>query len=128
MTDKLVTYKRRNYGFINLTEFPIRFRSIGIEACERVLDTENADLHKWYALLLGSRIEYLPIKEKLENGMRFEKHVKKALSLRASDPTLHYLLGRFKYSVSGLGWIEKKVRSNLGHIHSFILRGIKHMK
>ncbi|XP_043278285.1 regulator of microtubule dynamics protein 2-like [Venturia canescens] len=85
----------------------------GIEVCERVLEMDHADLHKWYALLLGSRTDYLPIKEKLENGMRFEKHVKKALSLRPSDPTLHYLLGRFKYSVAGLSWIERKVCATL---------------
>lgn len=85
------------------------FFCTGIQACERVLDVEHADLHKWYALMIGSRTEYLPIKEKLESGHRFEKHVKKALSLRPMDSTLHHLIGRFKYTVSSLTWIEKKV-------------------
>jgi hypothetical protein len=32
----------------------------------------------------------------------FKQHVDKALALRPDDPSLHHLLGRFKYEVSVL--------------------------
>jgi len=33
----------------------------------------------------------------------------KALEIRPNDADLHHLLGRFKYEVANLGWIERKV-------------------
>ncbi|XP_034936500.1 regulator of microtubule dynamics protein 1-like [Chelonus insularis] len=85
----------------------------GIKACEQFLDEEHADLHKWYAMLVGSRTEYLPNKEKLLAGKTFEKHVRLALKLRPEDPILNHLLGRFQYSVLELNWIQRKICETL---------------
>ncbi|KAK0181262.1 hypothetical protein PV327_003558 [Microctonus hyperodae] len=85
----------------------------GIQFCENLLDEEHADLHKWYAMLVGLRTEHLPIKDRLSAGKCFEKHVRLALQLRPTDSTLNHLLGRFQYTVSGLTWIEKKICETL---------------
>lgn len=42
------------------------------------------------------------MREKIEDGYVFKQHVDKALALRPDDPSLHHLLGRFKYEVSVL--------------------------
>lgn len=74
-----------------------------------MVDLEHADLHKWYAILLGMHSDFLPVKGKISNGYKFKEHLTKALQLRPDDSTLYYLLGRFKFEVSGLSWIERKV-------------------
>jgi hypothetical protein len=63
------------------------------------LDDHNADAHKWYAITLGSCGDFLPLKEKIENGYVFKQHVDKAISLRPMDYSLYHLLGRFEYEV-----------------------------
>ncbi|XP_057338711.1 regulator of microtubule dynamics protein 1-like [Microplitis mediator] len=85
----------------------------GIKSCQKFLDTDNVDLHKYYALLVGLRTEYLPTKEKLAAGKEFEKHVKLALKLSPDDALLNHLLGRFQYSVSNLTWFERKICETL---------------
>lgn len=42
-----------------------------------------------------------------------------ALEIRPSDADLHHLLGRFKYEVANLSWIEKKVCLILTHQNQF---------
>lgn len=81
----------------------------GINACEKLLNISNAHLHKWYAILVGVYGEFLPIAEKIKNGYRFKEHVMKALEISPNDADLHHLLGRFKYEVANLSWIERKV-------------------
>ncbi|XP_015184498.1 PREDICTED: regulator of microtubule dynamics protein 1-like [Polistes dominula] len=85
--------------------------SEGLKACERVIDVEDADLHKWYAILIGTHGEYLPTAEKIKNGTVFKNHVMIALKIRPKDPSLHHLLGRFQFELSGLSWFEKKLAS-----------------
>ncbi|XP_050450034.1 regulator of microtubule dynamics protein 1-like [Cataglyphis hispanica] len=85
----------------------------GIDACEKLLNIPNADLHKWYAILVGVYGEFLPITEKIKNGYRFKEHVMKALKINPNDADLHHLLGRFKYEVANLSWIERKVATTL---------------
>lgn len=51
--------------------------------------------------------------KKIEDGYVFKQHVDKALALRPDDPSLHHLLGRFKYEVATLSWIERKLAGTL---------------
>ncbi|KAL1502724.1 hypothetical protein ABEB36_007828 [Hypothenemus hampei] len=83
----------------------------GIEACKSALNVapEHAEVHKWYAVLIGSRTNFVPIQEKLNEGRLFKFHVDKAVSINPDDYSLHYMLGRFSYDVAGLKWYEKKV-------------------
>ncbi|XP_076281953.1 regulator of microtubule dynamics protein 1 isoform X2 [Lasioglossum baleicum] len=85
----------------------------GIEQCEKILDIENADLYKWYAILIGLNGDYLSTADKIKNGVRFKTYVLKALEMQPDDKELHYLLGRFKFEIANLTWIEKKVAATL---------------
>uniref|UniRef100_A0A6M2DD14 Regulator of microtubule dynamics protein 1 n=1 Tax=Xenopsylla cheopis TaxID=163159 RepID=A0A6M2DD14_XENCH len=89
--------------------------SKGLINAEKALELNetNSECHKWYAILMGSRVEFLGIKDKIEEGFIFKKHVERALELNSGDPYLYHLLGRFKYEVSGLTWIERKLASSL---------------
>lgn len=77
------------------------------------LDESDAEAHKWFAVTVGSRGEFLGTREKIEDGYVFKQHVDKALALRPDDPSLHHLLGRFKYEVATLSWIERKLAGTL---------------
>lgn len=64
------------------------------------LDESHAEAHKWFAITVGTRGQFLGTREKIEGGFLFKQHVDKALALQPDDPLLHHLLGRFKYEVS----------------------------
>lgn len=109
-------YARSCYKYSNCTtDVNVRKAVIcaGIDACEKLLATSNADLHKWCGILVGVNGDFLPIAEKIKNGYRFKEHVMKALEIRPNDADLHHLLGRFSYEVANLGWIERKIAATL---------------
>ncbi|KAG5899574.1 hypothetical protein JTB14_022904 [Gonioctena quinquepunctata] len=89
--------------------------SKGIKACSVALElkADSADIHKWYAILVGSRSDFVSLQEKISDGHLFKKHVDAALSFRPSDPSLHHMLGRFDFEVASLKWYERKVASAL---------------
>jgi hypothetical protein len=64
------------------------------------LDESHAEAHKWFAITVGSRGEFLGQRERVEAGLLFKEHVEKGLKLQPNDPSLHHLLGRFKYEVN----------------------------
>lgn len=78
----------------------------GIEACRKALEInfDHAEIHKWLAILIGSRSEMVSTKEKINDGHLFKKHVDLALGLNPNDPSLHHMLGRFDYEVASLKW------------------------
>ncbi|GJQ85382.1 hypothetical protein Trydic_g10156 [Trypoxylus dichotomus] len=82
----------------------------GIEFCQAGLkiNSKVADIHKWYAILVGSRSDFQSMKDKISDGYLFKKHIDIALRLNPLDPTLHHLLGRFAYEVASLRWYERK--------------------
>ncbi|RZC31810.1 hypothetical protein BDFB_012671, partial [Asbolus verrucosus] len=87
----------------------------GIEACTSALNhkPELADVHKWLAILVGTRTKFQPIKEKILDGHLFKKHVDAAIRLNPGDPTVHHMLGRFEYDLAELKWYERKVAAAL---------------
>lgn len=84
---------------------------LGEEAVSK--NSKSADCHKWAAIAIGSVSDFLPTKQKIENGSRFKDHVDIAISLNPSDSTLHHMLGRFSVEIAKLSWIERKVASTL---------------
>jgi hypothetical protein len=76
--------------------------NVGVGYAEQALtlDESHAEAHKWFAVTVGSRGEFLGVNERIEAGSLFKKHVDKALALQPRDPYLHYLLGRFNYEVN----------------------------
>ena len=84
----------------------ITLLNVGIEACESAMssDPDSANCHKWYAILIGSKSELLPLKEKIVSGYVFKEHVDQAIRLNPSDSDLRHLLGRFSYEIASLKW------------------------
>lgn len=83
----------------------------GVEACNSALKLkpELAEVHKYLAILIGSRSDYQPMKERILDGHLFKKHVDEAIKLNPQDPHLHHMLGRFAYEISELKWwVERK--------------------
>lgn len=95
--------------------FKCHFYFLALTRAQRSLQLNDysANAHKWYAITLGSKGEYVSINEKIKNGFTFKEHVDRAVRLNPKDPSLHYLLGRFCLEVSTLGWVERKVASTL---------------
>ncbi|XP_044260504.1 regulator of microtubule dynamics protein 1-like [Tribolium madens] len=83
----------------------------GVEACNAALGLrpELANVHKWLAILLGSRTKFQPLKDKILDGLKVKQHVEAALRLSPHDSVLHHMLGRFCYDMAALKWYERKV-------------------
>lgn len=98
------------------------------------IDESSSEAHKWFAIVIGSRGEYVGIKEKIEDGYEFKKHIDRAAELAPQDHTVKHLLGRlfscptfnssyqikmppicsrFCYEVAELSWLERKMAATL---------------
>lgn len=65
--------------------------------------------HKWYSILLSAVGDFSSTKEKIQNSFEIKNHALKALELKPKDPTTLHLIGRWCYSVAGIGWMERKI-------------------
>ncbi|KAM5235138.1 regulator of microtubule dynamics protein 3 [Ctenodactylus gundi] len=87
----------------------------GKEEAEAALEKgdESAECHQWYAVLCGQLAEHEGIQKRIQSGFSFKEHVDKAIALQPENPSTHFLLGRWCYQVSHLGWLEKKTAAAL---------------
>jgi len=85
--------------------------AVGAEAV--AADDASSEGHKWYAIAVGVRGEFLGIKEKILDGFEFKRHIDRASELAPTDHTVQHLLGRFCYEVAELSWWERKMAATL---------------
>lgn len=77
------------------------------------LDPNNVKCHKWYCASVGKMTKHVSIKQKIQFGQIFKKHVDIAIKLDPKDYLLHYMLGRFCYELSSLSWVERKIANTV---------------
>ncbi|NXL62039.1 RMD3 protein, partial [Chordeiles acutipennis] len=116
--DFLWRLARAHSDMCEITEDPDERRSYaadGKEELEIALKKwdQSAECHQWYAILCGQLSERESIQKRIQTGYIFKEHIDKAIELKPEDPKSYYLLGRWCYQVSHLGWLEKKTASAL---------------
>lgn len=71
---------------------------------------EKPEAHKWYAIcVVEFQKQKGSTKEEIKGGFMFYKHATKALELDDSDPSVHYMMGKFCFAVAKLSYFERKV-------------------
>jgi len=87
----------------------------GMEVAKRALEFGETHYacHKWYGVLLSQTGNYLGNKVKIGNAMTIKKHFEKAIELKPSDATSHYLIGMWCFNCANLAWYERKIASAL---------------
>ncbi|XP_063187645.1 regulator of microtubule dynamics protein 3 isoform X2 [Chroicocephalus ridibundus] len=116
--DFLWRLARAHSDMSEITEDTVEKRSYasdGKEEMEIALQKwdQSAECHQWYAVLCGQLAEHESIQKRIQTGYVFKEHIDKAIALKPEDPKSHYLLGRWCYQVSHLGWLEKKTAAAL---------------
>jgi len=70
---------------------------------------EKPEAHKWYAIcVVEFQKQKGSTKEEIKGGFMFYKHATKALELDDSDPSVHYMMGKFCFAVAKLSYFERK--------------------
>jgi tetratricopeptide (TPR) repeat protein len=80
-----------------------------LQAAEAAVKLEdgNGQAHKWNGILLGSKGNFLPTKEKIANAYVIRDHFTKAAECMPNDATAHHCLGVWCWQILQIGYIER---------------------
>lgn len=89
--------------------------SKGVQTGEAAIqaDGNNFQAYKWYAILLGSNIQFMDTQNKIISGYKYKENIEKAVELNPQDAFCHYLLGRYCFEVYMLPWYMRKAAAAL---------------
>eukprot|EP01117_Protostelium_nocturnum_P000214 TRINITY_DN10291_c0_g1_i1.p1 TRINITY_DN10291_c0_g1~~TRINITY_DN10291_c0_g1_i1.p1 ORF type:complete len:238 (-),score=83.63 TRINITY_DN10291_c0_g1_i1:126-839(-) len=87
----------------------------GAKVAEKALEKapESWQSHKWWAFNISALGTLQSTQEKIANALKIKEHADKTLSINPKDADTEYLLGRWHFSVAGVGWLERKVAGAL---------------
>jgi len=74
-------------------------------------DPKSADANKWAGIMLSAVGDYASTKEKIGNAFKVKEYALKAYELNPSDSNTLFMLGKWCYEVTNIGWLERKVAS-----------------
>ncbi|KAF2901457.1 hypothetical protein ILUMI_04733 [Ignelater luminosus] len=74
---------------------------------------DNAEVHKWNAILIDSTAGYLGIYTRIRVIPDVKKHLLHAAELKPSDVTTLYMLGHLCYQLASLTWFQRKLANLL---------------
>ncbi|XP_048830786.1 regulator of microtubule dynamics protein 3 [Brienomyrus brachyistius] len=73
----------------------------------------SAEGHKWFAVLASTTSHHETMHSKLKSSLILKEHVDRAMALNSEDAQCFYLLGKWCYEISTLGWLERKAAAAL---------------
>jgi len=87
----------------------------GLAILRKLLETnpDSAQIHKWIAVLLGSRDDHESFKKRIEEAFVVKKHLLRSLELNPTDGYTHYVLGKWCFKVTEVSWYQKKIAAAL---------------
>ncbi|CAJ0588291.1 unnamed protein product [Cylicocyclus nassatus] len=74
---------------------------------------DDFDALKWAAIMTGAATDFLPTKEKIEEGAKFKQLLDEAIIMNDKDFSLLYMRGRYSYAVANLSWFERRAAAML---------------
>ena len=75
------------------------------------IDADCGPAHKWAAILIDSVSSLQGTRSRIEKTLIVKKHMEEAIRLMPNDATSYYVLGEWHYTVSTIGWAQKKIAS-----------------
>jgi len=71
------------------------------------IDSTNGQVHKWYALAYGKKLENLPIRSQIEGSKIIELHSIEAIKKLPTDPYCYNVMGQWHYRLADLGKVSR---------------------
>jgi len=71
------------------------------------IDSTNGQVHKWYALAYGKKLENLPIRSQIEGAKIIEFHSMEAVKKLPNDPYCYNVMGQWHYRLADLGKMSR---------------------
>eukprot|EP01113_Clastostelium_recurvatum_P009210 TRINITY_DN1440_c0_g1_i2.p1 TRINITY_DN1440_c0_g1~~TRINITY_DN1440_c0_g1_i2.p1 ORF type:complete len:233 (-),score=79.89 TRINITY_DN1440_c0_g1_i2:47-745(-) len=69
--------------------------------------------HKWHAIILSGLGDFESQKDKIANAYIIRDEIKRALELAPGDSNSLHMMGRWCFSVAGIGWMARAAASAL---------------
>ncbi len=71
------------------------------------IDSTNGQVHKWYALAYGKKLEKLPVRSQIEGAKIIEFHSMEAIKKLPTDPYCYNVMGQWHYRLADLGKVSR---------------------
>ncbi|XP_029838753.2 regulator of microtubule dynamics protein 1 isoform X1 [Ixodes scapularis] len=83
----------------------------GISYLDRAVEVGGdklGDVHKWYGILIGSKVDHPSTKDRIKDGFLIKQHVQRAIELMPNDPINFHVLGNWCFEVAATPWYVRK--------------------